>query len=186
MNSQDILLKEIIGIKMKLRSLSIEHWLNNELFTWVWWLYIAVIVISVIVWLRYVNRKRIMEITLFGLLIAAAAIFLDIAGSEYPYWEYPIRLLPITPLIFPVDFIFLPIVDMYIYQKYPGWKNFLIANIIAAAILSFIFEPLLTLFKAYHLVTWKYTYSFPIYILIAVICKSIVQKMCQICTWYNG
>jgi hypothetical protein len=124
-----------------------------------------------------VNKERLVEITLFGLFVAAAAIFLDIAGSEYPPWEYPIRLLPMTPLIFPIDFIFLPVVDMLIYQKYPRWKSFLTANIIAAAILSFICEPLLTQFKAYYLITWEYVYSFPIYILIAVVCKLIVEKM---------
>jgi hypothetical protein len=75
MNSQDLLLKEIIELKMKLRSLSVEHWLNNEVFTWVWWLYIAIIVISAIVWLKYVSKKRIVEITLFGLFIAASAVF---------------------------------------------------------------------------------------------------------------
>jgi hypothetical protein len=75
MNSQDLLLKEIIELKIKLRIFSIEHWLNNEVFTWVWWLYIAITVISAIVWLKYVSKKRIVEITLFGLFIAASAVF---------------------------------------------------------------------------------------------------------------
>ena len=177
MNSQDMILQEIIDVKIKLRTLSIEHWLNNELYTWVWWLYIATIFISAMVWLKYVNKKRIVEIAVFGLLITVAATFLDIAGSEYPLWEYPIRLLPITPLLFPIDFIFLPVVDMLIYQNFPKWKSFLIVNAIAAAVLSFICEPLLTKIEAYHLISWEYIYSFPIYILLAILSKSIMKKI---------
>lgn len=177
MNGEDTLIKEIIDLKVKLRTLSFQHWLNNELFTWVWWLYIIIIVISAFLWLKYVNKKRMVEIAVFGLFVTAAATFLDIAGSEYPLWEYPIRPLPMMPLVFPIDFIFLPVVDMFIYQRFSKWKSFFIVNTIAAAIMSFILEPLLTLFKAYHLITWKYIYSFPIYIIIATICKFIVDMM---------
>ncbi|MCX7709524.1 MAG: hypothetical protein N2484_06705 [Clostridia bacterium] len=177
MNQQDILIQEIINIKMKYRQLSIEHWLNFELFTWVWWLGVASVIVPLILWWKMVDRKRILDICIFGLVVNIAATFLDVSGSEYVLWEYTIRVIPHIPLIFPVDYILLPVVGMLIYQYFPNWKRFLFANTVSAAVLAFIVEPFATMIHQYKLIHWKYIYSFPIYILIAIFAKLVTQKL---------
>lgn len=177
MNDRDTLLQEIINTKVRLKNLSIEHWLKYELLTWQWWFGLANTIIPLIVWWKLVDRKRILEISVYGLIINVSAVFLDVIGSEYVLWVYPIRILPQVPLLFPVDFILLPVILMFVYQWYPKWKSFLVANAIAAAILSFVVEPLTAMIGQYKLIKWSYFYSFPIYLVIIVFSRLVTRKI---------
>ena len=177
MNNGDSLTNKIIELKMQYKDLSIQHFMNYELFTWVWWFGIFCAIIPLILWWKVVDRKRILEITILGLVVNVSATILDVFGSEFALWEYIVRILPQIPLLFPVDYILLPIIEMLIYQRFPKWKGFIIANIFAAAILSFAVEPLATLIGQYRLISWKYVYSFPIYIIIAAFSKYVTERI---------
>ena len=170
------MLDEIIKLKVQLRDSMVQHWLSREFLTWVWWLDIAMIIVCLVVWWKVVDKKRLLEISIFGLLINVSSVFLDVLGSEFALWEYPVHILPQVPLLFPVDFVILPIMKMTVYQKCPRWGMFLIVSTITAALASFVFEPLAVWIGQYKLITWKYYYSLPIYILIAVFGKLVVQK----------
>ncbi|TGE35022.1 hypothetical protein E4K67_27310 [Desulfosporosinus fructosivorans] len=169
--------EQIIQTKQVYKQLSIEHWLKYEVFTWQWWIGIACVVIPLFVWWKLVDKQRILEISVFGLLINVSASFLDVLGSESLLWNYTIRILPQTPLLFPVDFILLPILYMLIYQRYQAWKQFLIASTIVALALAFVVEPLAVYIKQYQLISWQFIYSFPIYILISILSKLVTNKM---------
>ena len=54
-------------------------------------------------------------------------------------------------------------------------KPFLIAMIIASAVFSFMVEPIFEYAGLYTTYTWKYYYSFPIYILMALFSKWLMQ-----------
>lgn len=64
---------------------------------------------------------------------------------------------------------------MFIYQYFREWKSFIIANVILAAIFTFIAEPITVWLGIYKLDNWKYIYSFPIYILKTALIKWIVD-----------
>ena len=89
----------------------------------------------------------------------------------------PIHLLPQVPLLFPVDFVILPVIQMYIYQTFPKWGKFILVSAIASAVQSFIFEPLAVLIGQYRLIQWEYIYSFPIYLMINLITKFAVELL---------
>ncbi len=179
MNESEMM-NQMIQVKMMYKQLSIEHWVKYEVFTWQWWIGVVCVVIPLLLWWKVVDRRRILEITAFGFMVNILATFLDVIGSELLLWNYTIRILPQISLLFPVDFILVPIIYMLIYQRYKAWKQFLSASTIAALTLAFIVEPLAVYIKQYQLISWHYAYSFLLYILIVIIAKIFADKLLSI------
>ncbi|MDR3583729.1 MAG: hypothetical protein P4L59_00180 [Desulfosporosinus sp.] len=168
---------QILQNKLMYKQLSIEHWLRFEVFTWQWWIGIAFIILPILVWWKLVDKRRILVITTFGFLVNILATVLDITGSELVLWHYTIRILPQIPLLFPVDFVMVPIAYMLVFQRYRAWQQFILASAIVALCLAFILEPLAVYIKQYQLISWHYIYSFPIYILISIFSKLITDNL---------
>lgn len=158
-----------------------QHYAESEVFSWVWWASVATIFVSFIVWWIIVDKKRLMEICIVGLFVNLWATFLDLVGTSYVLWEYPVHVLPQIPIMVPIDYVIVPIIQMIVYQKFPNWKPYLIAAAIAAAFQSFVAEPLAVWVGQYQLIHWHYIYSFPIYIFISVTTKLFVEHLmaCQ-------
>ena len=176
MNESEMM-NQMIQVKIMYKQLSIEHWAKYEALTWQWWIGIACVVIPLLLWWKLVDRRRILEITAFGFMVNILATFLDVMGSELLLWNYTLRILPQIPLLFPVDFILVPIIYMLIYQRYLDWKQFLLACTIVALALAFIVEPLAVYIKQYQLISWHYMYSFPIYVFIVIFAKLFADKL---------
>ena len=175
MNEQT--LNELIEkLQEQLREASFEHYFRYELFSGVWWLLIALLIIPLIVWWKLVDKKRLLQICMFGLLTGLLCTFLDVIGIDYVLWKYPRHVLPQTALLLPVDFVILPVIQMYVYQKWPTWGKFVLGSIVSAAIQAFIAEPLAILIGQYKLISWKLIYSFPIYVFLDVTIKFIVDR----------
>ena len=158
-----------------MKTLSLHHWWKYEVLKWNWWLSVALTFVPLYIWWKIVDKKRLMEIVAYGFFINISSSFLDVVGSEFVLWDYPIRVIPNLPRLLPIDFTVIPVVYMLIYQLFPKWKGFLIANTVVAAVFSFIAEPLLVWMKLYILITWKYYFSFPIYIAMAAVGKLMVN-----------
>ncbi len=169
------LYKKLLDIKTQHRDISLQHWLEYELFTPSWWIGVVMVIVAFIVLFKFIDRKRIKDLIIFGFFINVAATFLDVTGSEFVLWEYPIRVLPHIPLLIPIDFVMLPISCMFVYQYFPKWKSFIIVNTILSAIFSFLLEPLAIWINLYKLVTWRYIYSLPIYIVISIYAKFFTE-----------
>jgi len=160
---------------MLYRDLSLAHWLSYELFTWQWWVNLAATLLPLLAWWKLVDKQRLLRIAFFGAVVNLTASSLDVVGSSLHLWEYPIRILPIPPLLYPVDFVFVPLLLMLVYQKYPRWRDFLLATAAVATGLTFVGEPLAVYINVYKLITWRYVYSFPLYILIAVLARLVAD-----------
>lgn len=171
MVNPDISFEEIIEIQNKSIEAQQQHWLNNELFTFQFWLLIVILIIPWLIWWKLVDRKRLMEILVYGLLVHTLVTVLDEIGCQLNLWEYRYDIEPLFPRLIPINFTALPIVYMFLYQYFNKWKYFLAANVIAAAIMSFIIEPIFVWLDIYELFGWKHVYSFPIYIIIAIFFK---------------
>jgi hypothetical protein len=174
------LLQKSLEAKKNYRDISMQHWLTAEVWQWQWWVSLALAVIPLYFWWKLLDKKRILEICVYGLMINVFASYLDVTGSEYVWWDYPIRLVPNLPRLFPIDFTVVPVVYMLVYQYFPKWKHFIIANTVVAAIFAFVMEPLMIWMNLYALETWKLYYSFPIYIAMAVICKAGVNAFMKV------
>lgn len=148
-----------------------QHWLKYEVFTFQFWLLIAMLILPWFIWWKVVDRKRFYEILVFGLLVITVVTFLDEVGCQLNFWEYRFDIEPLFPRLIPINFTMLPIAYMLVYQYFANWKSYILANIIMAAIFAFIGEPIFIFLDIYELLNWKIIYSFPIYILLGVVLK---------------
>lgn len=154
----------------------ITNWLNNEILSWNWWVLLSFIVIPTLIWVKVVDRRRILEILLFGTLVIIPTSYLDAIGVDLKFWVYPVQFLPITPRAFPFDIFLIPITYMLLYQFFKGWKAFLVALFIMALIFAFIGEPISHILNLVYYIKWKYYYSFLYYIILGISVKAIVNK----------
>ncbi|WP_094604896.1 hypothetical protein SPSIL_018310 [Sporomusa silvacetica DSM 10669] len=161
--------------QMDFTQLRIEHWVQYNLFTWQWWFLLAILLLPWIYWWAVVDKRRLLAIVTMGLAVSATANWMDQVGIELGWWFYSYVPTPIFPQMLPVNYTLLPIGFMLLYQYYTSWKAFIVTLLAMAAILSFGFEPLFTWMGIYQLLSWQYSYSFPIYILIGASHKYIVD-----------
>lgn len=119
-----------------------NHYLTSELLTPAWWGIVAMLVAFYAVWLRLLDKTRVLEILLFGSFVSVAAAFIDIAGTTAALWHYDVRLFPILPAPFPFDFTVAPILLMLVHQYSDSWARYSLWNIIASAIAGLGITPL--------------------------------------------
>lgn len=161
----------------KMINTAIEGWFKNEFLTFHWWLLVIFLLVPWIIWFKVADRKRMMEMGLFGTLIIISTTSLDAIGSDLNFWAYPTKLMPITPRAIPFDMSLIPIAFMLLYQYFRKWKSFMIALICMAAFYAFVGEPLSHLFQLVLYIKWKYIYSFLYYILIGIVVKVIIEQL---------
>ncbi|WP_077212276.1 CBO0543 family protein [Bacillus dakarensis] len=168
---------DIRKMHQALYDLKLEYWFSHNLFTFQWWLLLFVLIIPWVIWWRFVDTKRINQILLFGLILMILVIMLDDVGVELHLWSYPYQLLNIMPRLIAVDQGIIVVAHMFLYQYFPHWKKFIMANLVMAATFTFIFEPITVWLGIYKLENWRYIYSLPIYIAKAAFIKWLVDEI---------
>jgi len=136
---------------------------------------ISHLIIPWVIWWILVDKKRVFQILSMGLMILIVATVLDGIGTELGNWSYPIKLVPILPRLMDIDFGVLPVIYMLIYQYLPRWIPFILTMIIASILMSFVAEPILEWLNIYKVYSWKHIYSAPIYLLIGITFKAIID-----------
>jgi len=167
----------ILELEKQLSHARIENWLSYDLFSFQWWLLVVVFIIPWFIWWRYVDRKRLLEIILLGVIVLIISSFLDSVLSELGVWSYDYEIIPVWPRLISADFTLLPVTYMFIYQYFREWKNFVVVMVVVSAFFAFVGEPFLTWLSIYHLHEWKHVYSFPIYIALGALAKYLVQTI---------
>lgn len=158
-------------------ALHYQFWLHHNLLTWQWWFLLVLSIIPWWIWFRLVDKRRLLEMTSYTLLIALTCTVLDTMGTNLQFWRYRQHLIWFfKPPLIPADLCAIPVADTLVYRYFPRWKSFVMAMVVSSLITSFIAEPLFVWMKIYEPVTWRYVYSFPIYILKSVVAKLIVQQ----------
>lgn len=154
----------------------IEHWINYELYTWNWWILVAFIVIPLWIWIKLVDRNRLLEILLFGTSAIILTSTLDAVGVDLKFWVYPVQFTPLTPRALPFDIFMVGITFMLLYQYFQKWRSFLIALFIMAFSFAFIGEPISKKLNLVYYIKWKYYYSFFFYMIVGICLKAFVDK----------
>ncbi|WP_280771964.1 hypothetical protein [Salipaludibacillus daqingensis] len=67
--------EEIQQLYEKLFEMRLDKWLNHELFTFQWFLLLAVLIFPWFIWWRFVDKNRIVQILLFGALLSILVVF---------------------------------------------------------------------------------------------------------------
>lgn len=168
---------EIIhDLQMKLRDLRLDYWMEYDLFKPHWWLLLAASIIPWFLWGKIVDKKRLNEIIIYGLIWIIVAIVLDEIGATLGFWEYPRSFLSLVPPLLPADLTVIPIAFMLIFQFYPKGKSYLIGVLIVAFTFSFIIENIFMMFDLFRDAPgYEHVYSFPVFVLLAYFIKWIVD-----------
>ncbi len=135
----------------------------------------AVLIVPWFIWWKFVDRKRLMEILLYGFFVITVVTFFDEIGCQLNLWEYPYDIEPLFPRLIPVNSSALPVIYMFIYQYFSEWKPFIIASVLVSAVLSFVGENILEWVGIYVLLKWENYYSLPIYIIIGILLKWLLE-----------
>lgn len=170
-------MQTLIDLQAEHTQLQVQHWLHQELFHYQWWILTFTLLISLfLIWLL-VDRKRLIELLLFLSLTSYIVSSLDSIGSNLTLWVYVYRDLPTFNRLVSVDIGALPLLYMLIYQYFPKWSHYLIVQVVASLVFSFIFEPIFRWIGILDYLSWQHVYSFPIYILLGVIMKGMVEYL---------
>ncbi len=168
---------EILTLQSHIHELQYDYWLKNELFTHQWWALVGVLIIPWIIWWKLVDKRNIAIILAYGLYMMLIITAMDATGSVLHLWIYPITLLPIISNSISIDLGLLTVLQMLIYQYFPRWKAFILAESVFSALLAFIGEPFAEWYGIYLVLHWYHTWSFPIYILKAIVGKWLIEKI---------
>lgn len=163
-------------IQQQLSTLSGEYWLQEVVFSFQWWFLLIATLLICWLWLKMVDRKNLRSIVLYGVITMGIVMFLDFLGAELVLWDYPAMVLPWGNRIIFINMI-ISIVYMLLYQFFPAWNRFILATVVNALIFAFVLEPLAIFMDVYKPYAWEHIYSFPIYILLPIIIKWVVDKV---------
>ncbi len=75
MIKEEVGIEELKRVHKELTNLRHDFWLQHDLFSVQWWLLLAVFVISWYVWWRLVDKRRLMEIVLFGVMMSYLILY---------------------------------------------------------------------------------------------------------------
>lgn len=168
---------ELVELQRQLTGFRFEQWRSEVLFTPQWWLLIILLFAPWYVWVKLVDRRRILEITTFGALTMILITMLDGIGMELGLWSYKYKIAPLLPLLLPMDLSVLAVTHMLIYQYFRPWSFFLAALVIAGCLFAFAGEPFMEYIDVYQRYGWEHWYSLPIYIGKAIVCRLTVTKL---------
>ena len=154
---------------------TLQNWINNIVFTPRWWIVLGLLVVPWIVWYSLVHKNRIVEMLVYGLFMSGIILLIDEMGSELTLWTYPVKILPILPRLLTISSSFAPIIFILLYQYFPKWKSFIIANIITSAVITLIFQPLAVKLGFLIILNWNHVYSTLICIAAALISKLLIE-----------
>ncbi|MTV50900.1 hypothetical protein GJ688_18435 [Heliobacillus mobilis] len=151
----------LLDARILFNQLSLQHYLQSEVFSRGWWFIVGMLVVLYYTWWRLLDKSRFMEILLFGSFMAVSNAFMDNIGTSASRWMYFTRLVPLSPGPFPIDYSVVPILFMVAYQYTNSWRSYLVGISIAGGLLTAIIFPIMTSLNIKHHYNFHlYTYFF--------------------------
>jgi hypothetical protein len=134
--------RTLYDIRMEFWGKLYHQWISEEFLSFPWFVALAVLFISYLILAKFIDKKRLKDLLLFGSLIAVAAALVDIIGVTMGLWEYTIHFLPISPSLFPFDYTIVPVLYVFVLQYSTSWKNYIVYSLLADGFNCFIINPL--------------------------------------------
>lgn len=145
-----------------------QLWRTQIVFTWHWWLNLALTVLPWALWLIVRDRKRQHSLFYAALFVMLISVLLDTVGVSQNGWAYNSHLLPFFPQYLPWDLTVFPVTAMFFYQVFAKINPWL-KGVVFAALAAYVVEPVFVLLGIYEPAGWEYHYSLPIYFAIYMI-----------------
>ncbi|MDR3564191.1 MAG: hypothetical protein P4N59_22530 [Negativicutes bacterium] len=160
-------------LRLQLWGVVYAQW-QEHLFTAQWWFIVAVMAVSYFLWWKYVEKRRLLEILLFGCFIAVTRTVMEDVGVSAGLWSFDVRLVPLGISLFLNDLTVVPLTFMLVYQYTVSWKQFLVWSVIAEGLIAFAFHPLLSAIGIYREWNWHNYYSFMIMMGIVFLSRAVL------------
>ncbi|MDR7867339.1 MAG: CBO0543 family protein [Sporomusaceae bacterium] len=162
-------------LQLQIWDITWNRYLTEELFSARWWGVLIFLLAIYALWLKLLNKSRALEIVLFGSFVAVQAVMVDIAGFSMGLWQHNLRLLPVVPGVFPIDFTVVPILLMVAHQYGLTWSQYLTWSALAALLFSFGISPAFQYFgiKAYY--NWHFAYFVVLMMAVAVTSRLTIE-----------
>lgn len=152
----------------ELTRLSVQRWLNEEVFSFGWFLMVAVLIAAYAVWLKLLDRRRATELLLIGSLAAVAkSLNSMIIGSLLGLANYTIRLLPFQSNVFISSITIAPIIVMLAEQYTRSWKGYMVRTAIGIGVLCLIIFSIYDYVGIVEFHNWNVFYHFVVLFVIA-------------------
>lgn len=120
-----------------------------------------------VVFIILYDRARFKTLHSVGLLIALLAIIADVVGSHLMLWTYPVEMIPLFYLFFPVDLALLPVEAMLLAQRSPKKLIRRFALFLLVGLINVGMEYLVEGYScAIFYYKWRPIYSLPAYIIL--------------------
>lgn len=150
-------------------------WLSEIVFSWRWWINVALTIIPWIVWIYKRDKEKSRVLLFLGLIVIIMTNCLNNIGLSYHLWHYDYKIFPDVLMFVPWDYSLFPVGIMFMLQIKPEISAFIKA-ILFASLTAFIIEPFYSWIGLYQPVHWKYWYSFIIYISLYLIWNKIYNS----------
>lgn len=166
--------ESIYEIKNMLWPQLYAHWVNQELFTFAWWVTVIFLIACYIIWWKLLDKSRLVELLLFGSLLAVMSAIVDTVADNLMLWQYTVKIFPFTPGFFPYHLTLAPITLMMVYQYTNNWRKYFIATVFTAVIYCFVIAPVFVAIGEVRLLKWNHGYTFITFLARAVIARWII------------
>ena len=117
--------EEIMQKSDELNNLILTKWLKQEFLTFEWFFMLFVVLVCYFLFFYLVDKKRIVEILLYGSFVAVAFVVYDSIGIFFGFWAEKISISPVYPNFFGSSLTVAPLIAMILYQYKSPWSSFL-------------------------------------------------------------
>lgn len=139
--------------------LIVDATMNAFLFTWSWWIALAMLVVPWFLWAIFRKRESSARLLFAGFIIMLLSTYLDGIGVDFGKWTYPVKVIPLPTISYSFRNSVIPVTIMFLIQFKPHINPFYKA-LGFGAFGAYVGMPIMSMLDLYKKVDWAYTYSF--------------------------
>jgi uncharacterized membrane protein len=141
---------------------------------------IAFILAAYMIWYKLTDKKRLVDLLLFGSFIAVMRVIVDAIGEQAGLWYYQEHTIPTSPSLFIHVLTLTPLTFMLVQQYSSNWRQFFIWAAVGAGFLHFLTIPILGKLHYVQLMHWNNIYAFITTYTIATLSRAAFHLVIQV------
>lgn len=131
--------EQLMQTSKYLDKIVMEKWLSEQFLSPIWIGLFLFVIFTYILFFYLADKKRVVELLLFGSLVAVAFSVYNSIGELIGLWATLFRMVPLQQNFFMSDLTIVPLYAMLIYQYSNSWKKFFIGTVVWAGLIAFVF-----------------------------------------------
>jgi hypothetical protein len=168
--------EQIMQVSEHLNNLIVTQWVNQQFLTTTWFFIVFLIIFSYALFFFLADKERIIEILLFGSLVAVMFAIYDSLGQQFGYWASLKSVLPFTPNFFLGDLTLIPLYAMLVYQYTSSWRSYFLWDTVWAGLFTYgFYNALLGYLKVFvYIKPFSVSLDFVLFIIAGLIARAIM------------